>query len=321
MNNMCRLMQQGTLSGLKKGWHSFLWMMQIIIPVSFLTMLLSWIGVLSALDHFLKPAMGILNLPALAALPLIIGMLTGIYGGIAAMVALPLTPEQMTLSGIFMLTAHNLIQESIIQGKSGIHPMIAVLFRIGSAILILICLSPWFAPHTAMDTLSFGAAPIAEPLFSTALHAWVMSTAWLIVKAFLIIMGLLTLLEILNVSGWIGYLVAVLAPIMRVMGLNRKLSFVWMTAVLFGLAYGGSIVMAESRERNLSREEVETLHLSIGINHSLIEDTLLLVALGLSAFWLYVPRLIMAIVAVHLLHLWHRLRKRPHEANGDMISS
>ena len=68
--------------------------------------------------------------------------------------------------------------------------------------------------------------------------------------------------------------------------------------------------MEESREGTLSPEELETLHLSIGINHSLIEDTLLLVALGLSAFWLYVPRLLMAIVAVQSLNVWHRLSKR-----------
>jgi len=162
MNKDFNLFKQGAISGLHKGWNGFLWMMKIIIPVSFATMLLAWSGWLHYLDVVLKPAMGIINLPAAAALPLIIGMLTGIYGGIAAMVALPLTTKQMTLIGIFLLTAHNLIQEGIIQGKSG-------------------------------------------------------------------------------------------------------------------------------------------------INHSLIEDTLLLVALGLSAFWLYVPRLLMAVVAVHILKLSHNL--------------
>ncbi len=117
-------------------------------------------------------------------------------------------------------------------------------------------------------------------------------------------------LEILKSSGGIRYVVALLAPLLKIMGLDRKLAFLWITAIFFGLAYGGSIIMEESREGNLSQEELETLHLSIGINHSLIEDTLLLVALGLSAFWLYVPRLLMAIIAVHLFKLWYRLSKR-----------
>ncbi len=117
------LLKQGAISGLRRGWHSFLWMMKIILPISFLTTLLAWSGWLNNLDGMLRPAMRLINLPAAAALPIIIGMLTGIYGGIAAMVSLPLTREQMTLIGIFILTAHNLVQEGIIQGKSGIHPL------------------------------------------------------------------------------------------------------------------------------------------------------------------------------------------------------
>ena len=54
-----------------------------------------------------------------AALPLLIGMLTGVYGGIAAMVVLPFSSAQMTLMAVFILMAHALIQEGIIQGKSG----------------------------------------------------------------------------------------------------------------------------------------------------------------------------------------------------------
>jgi hypothetical protein len=43
-----------------------------------------------------------------AALPLLVGTLTGIYGAIAAMVVLPFTKGQMTLIAIFLLIAHNL---------------------------------------------------------------------------------------------------------------------------------------------------------------------------------------------------------------------
>jgi hypothetical protein len=309
MDNNGSPIKQGAISGLYKGWHSFLWMMEIIIPVSFLTMILAWSGWLTYLDGFVKPAMGVINLPAAAALPIVIGMIAGIYGGIATMVSLPLTTDQMTLIGIFMLTAHNLVQEGIIQGKSGINPVKATLCRIGVAALTLVLLTPWF-PQTSAATVAAVAAATARPVFHTALQTWMANTAWLALKAFVIIMGLLTLLEIHKSSGKIGYVVTLLAPFLKVMGLDRKLAFLWITAIFFGLAYGGSIIMEESREGNLSPEELETLHLSIGINHSLIEDTLLLVALGLSAFWLYVPRLLMAVVAVHILNAWHRLAKR-----------
>ncbi|HLA05323.1 MAG TPA: hypothetical protein VJZ16_04990 [Syntrophales bacterium] len=310
MESNGNLLKQGMISGLRRGWHSFLWMMQIIVPVSFLTTLLAWGGWLDHLDGILQPAMRLINLPAAAALPLIIGMLTGIYGGIAAMLSLPLTREQMTLIGIFILTAHNLVQEGIIQGKSGIHPVKATLCRVGVAIVTLILLTPWFAHPTSAATITDVTASTMRPLLSTALQTWVVNSARFTIKAFLIIMSLLTLLEVLKASGRIEYVVALFAPFLKIMGLDRKLAFLWITAIFFGLAYGGSIIMEESRAGTLSQEELETLHLSIGINHSLIEDTLLLVALGLSAFWLYVPRLLMAIMAVHFLNAWHRFSKR-----------
>lgn len=288
-------------------------MMGIVIPISFLTTLFAWSGWFHYLDAALKPAMAIINLPAAAALPIVIGMLTGIYGGIAAMLSLPLTLEQMTLIGIFILTAHNLVQEGLIQGKSGIHPLMATLWRLVTATLTLLLLTPWFAgaaAQTTEATILAATASTMRPLFSTVLETWALNTASLTVKAFLIIMSLLTILEILKASGWMRYVVHLLTPLLRLMGLDGKLAFLWITAIFFGLAYGGSIIMEESREGNLSREELETLHLSIGINHSLIEDTLLLIALGLSPFWLYVPRLLMAIMAVHLFKWWRRWRLR-----------
>jgi len=47
--------------------------------------------------------MGLLNLPSIAALPLVVGMLSGIYTGIAAMIVLPFTNNQMTLIAVFLM--------------------------------------------------------------------------------------------------------------------------------------------------------------------------------------------------------------------------
>ncbi len=87
--------------------------------------------------------MSILSLPAIATLPLLIGMLTGIYGGIAAMSVLPFSQDQMTLMAIFLLIAHNLIQEGVIQAKSGIHPFKATVFRLAAATFTVIAVAPF----------------------------------------------------------------------------------------------------------------------------------------------------------------------------------
>jgi len=296
--------RKGLISGFGKGWRGFLWMMKIIVPVSLLTSLLAWSGWMGKLDFLLQPLMALIGLPPMAALPLVIGMLGGIYGGIAAMVVLPFSPEQMTLLAIFLLMAHNMIQEGIVQARSGIHPLKATLFRIIAALITVVLVAPLLGSSAAAVPPQGGLVAQTIPLIDM-LKGWGLTTLRLCILVFLIIMTILTLLEILKETGFIHPLVRILSPFLKIMGLDDRVGFLWMTAVIFGLTYGGAVIVEETRGNSLSVEDLETLHLSIGINHSMVEDPLLFIVLGLSAFWLYVPRLIMAILLVRLLRLWH----------------
>jgi len=94
------------------------------------------------------------------------------------------------------------------------------------------------------------------------------------------------------------------------MGLDERVGLLWLTAGMFGIAYGAAVILEEAKEGNLTAEELTRLHLSIGINHSMVEDPSLFLSLGLSAFWLWIPRLITAILAVHLMILWQKMRHR-----------
>ena len=124
-------------------------------------------------------------------------------------------------------------------------------------------------------------------------------------------MALLLFLELLKAFDWIHPLVRALTPLLRIMGLDEKVGFLWMTAVILGLSYGGAIIVEEAKSGHLTREELEILHLSIGMNHSMVEDPPLFLPLGIHPFWIYVPRLVMAIVTVRLIRLWGRWTRRP----------
>ncbi|MDX9822384.1 MAG: hypothetical protein RBT20_10665 [Syntrophales bacterium] len=130
----------------------------------------------------------------------------------------------------------------------------------------------------------------------------------------MIIMVLLMLLDVLKAMGWVEPLVGVLSPLLWLMGLDRKMGFLWLTAVLFGLTYGGAMIVEEAHSGSLRRADLELLQMSIGIHHSVVEDPALFLSLGLSAFWLYVPRLVVAVVTVRLLRLWQGIG-RPRSAS------
>jgi hypothetical protein len=303
------LLKSGTVAGLKKGWNGFVWMMKIIVPISLFTAILNWSGLLHSLDFLLKPLMGLLSLPPTAALPLIIGMLSSVYGGIAAVAVLPFSTAQMTLMAVFILMCHGLIQEGIIQGNSGIHPLKATLVRIGAATVTILLMAPWVGSSTIMP-VSVGGLPTDHPAFLEMIRHWAWTTFRFTVRILFIIMALLTFLELIKAFGWIHPLVRALGPFLRIMGLDEKVGFLWMTAVVFGLSYGGAIIVEEAKSGHLSKDELELLHLSIGMNHSMVEDPPLFLPMGIHPLWIYVPRLVMAIVTVRLLRLWQNYARR-----------
>jgi Fe2+ transport system protein B len=307
MNPDQNKLRYGLNSGIQKGWRGFVWMLKIIVPISFLTVLLEYSGWIHNIDFILKPAMDLLNLPPMAALPLIVGMLTGIYGGIASMVVLPLTNNEMTLIAIFLLISHNLIQEGIIQGQSGLNPFKATLFRLTASIVTVIIVAGFLGSEPARLVEKNLSAAIQQPLF-IMMKSWFMATLYLSLKIFVIIMVIMILLEIMKIFNIIHHIVKVLNPLLKAMGLNQKVGLLWLTAVVFGVAYGGAVIVEEAKEGHIKKEELEKLHLSIGINHSMIEDPALFLSLGLSAFWLWVPRFILAIVAVRLLDIYYKLK-------------
>jgi hypothetical protein len=277
--------------------------MKIVVPMSFLTAALAWTGWLAHLDFLLAPLMGFMGMPSMAALPILIGGLTGIYGGIAAMAVLPFTVAEMTLLANFLLISHNLVQEGVIQAQSGLNPVKATLFRIVAAVATVWAMTFFIETHPSASAQA-GALAASAQAFHAMVYDWAVSMLTLSVKIFFIIMAILTLLDIAKSLGWVMPIVRALSPFLRVLGLSEKVGILWMTAVIFGLTYGGAVIVEEARQGHISKEELEELQLSIGINHSMVEDPFLFMAFGISAFWLWVPRLITAMAATRMLTLW-----------------
>jgi hypothetical protein len=289
-------LRTGFFTGIKTGWRSFVWMCEIVIPVSLAFTLLQWTSWLSRIDFILNPLMSVLNLPSAAALPIISGMLINIYAVVAILAVIPFTVEQMTLIAIFALIAHNLIMEGIIQHRSGVNVLKATLVRLAAAILTVFIVSQFFG-DTRQPIIMSSEIATHLPLLET-LKNWAIDTGVLLGKILGIIMFIMIVLEVSRVMGWIDRVLRAFQPMMRVLGLSSRTTMMFVPGIIFGLLYGGAVIVEESKKSNLSREEVEYLHISLGINHSMIEDPALFAMLGINLFWLWVPRLIMAVIAI-----------------------
>lgn len=291
-------LRYGLRTGPRKGWGSFVWICKILIPTSFLVILIQWSGLLYQAVPLLNPLMRLINLPGEAALPIISGVLIGPYTTIAIVTVIPFSLEQITLIAIFTMIAHSLIIEGIIQHKSGINAAKITLIRLASAILTVFIVSQFFG-DTTRSIIVPAYLTVATP-FIEVLKVWGVDTIELLIKILIIIMAVMIALECLKSLGWMEYLLNFSQPVMKILGLSHRTALLWVTAVVFGLMYGGAVIIEEAKKGGLTKEELERLHISIGTNHSMVEEPALWLALGLNGFWLWVPRLITAVAAVQI---------------------
>jgi Fe2+ transport system protein B len=301
-------LKDGFRAGARKGWGSFVWILKIIIPVSFLVTLLQWTGWLGRLDLLMNPLMSLLNLPPEAAVPIVCGMVINVYAVIAIVSVIPFTLGQKTLIAIFVLISHNLIGEGIIQRKSGISAAKITTIRIVAAILTVLIVSQVLGDTSQSVIVPvdlMAGTPIAE-----VLKTWAVDMAWLLLRILGIIMAIMIALEFLKLLGWTEYLLKFLQPVMKVLRLSDRTAMMWVTAIMFGVLYGGAIIIEEAKKGDLTKEELERLHISIGINHSMVEDPSLFLALGLNGFWLWIPRFITAVVAVQTYRAINHLKNK-----------
>jgi len=280
------------------------------VPISFLTFLFEYSGWISRIDFLLEPGLNMLSLPSIAALPLIAGMLSGVYGGIASMAVLPLTQAQMTLITVFLLISHNLIQEGIVQGKSGLHPLKSTVARLAASIVAVMLVAQMLDVNSVVNIEGI-ATDTVKYSFAIMLKGWAFETLYLCAKILVIIVVLMMILETMKCLDIIDRIVNVLSPLLKVLGLNKNVGIMWLTAALFGIAYGAAVIVEEAKGGNLTSEDLTKLHLSIGINHSMIDDPALFLSVGIHPFWLWVPRFVLAVLAVWLYTFVRRLNVHP----------
>jgi hypothetical protein len=302
-----RAVRKGALAGLK----TTAWLIALVVPVSLSVTLLAWSGALDHIATYIAPVLGLFGVPESTAIAFVTGALVNCYSAIAAFSAFPLTGREITILALMILICHNLLVECPIQHRTGTSGIAMALLRVGGACVGGLALNALMPPDPAAVAQAHAAAAVsgAATSISDALAAWGLSTSKLVLKIAVIVVSLTAAQKVLDEMGAIRLLSRVLYPLMWALGLSRKVAFLWLVANTLGLAYGGGIIVEEAKAGRLGRSDVNSLNISVALCHSLLEDTILFVAVGASALWITVPRLVMAAAAVWTYRFWERISR------------
>ena len=284
-----------------------LWLLKVMLPISLAVRVLQYVGVIDWLAGYLSPVFSYIGLSGDSAFVFLTSIFLPLYPTIAVMTTLTLTLREATILAVMCLISHNLPVECSVAHKTGSRFGEIVAFRIAMSFVAAVVLN-WLLPQSDAPFNFLASATTEVTSWGMLLMQWLTSSLSLIVTIVLIVTALMVLQRVLEEFGWMHRIAHSLSPLMRLFGLPSGCSLLWLTGNVVGMAYGAAIMIDEVEEGRLTREEANLVNHHLGVSHSLLEDTMLFVAMGISFWWICLTRLVLAMIAVWTMRLWCMIR-------------
>jgi len=301
---------------LKEAGSTTLILFKILIPVSIIVKILAELGAIEIIGEALTPAMGVVGLPGEFGLVWATAMLTNIYGSFVVLFTLSTqntyTVAQVTILGVMILLAHALPIEARIAQKAGVKLWFTLSLRILGAIALGLILSVIFTTFNLFQTES---TMIWRPgVVDPTIAQWILDQLKYYLIIFLIILGLVALMRTLKKTGIINKLNDLQGPTLRLLGINKNAAPILVIGLTLGLAYGGGLIIKETKSKLLSKKDVFLSISLMGLSHSLIEDTLLILSIGAALSGIMLGRLVFTFIVIFVLvRIIKRIPKKSFE--------
>ena len=288
--------KKAIVESLPKAYHTCLWLLKIMLPISLLVRVLDYYGFVEYLSTFLYPVFHLLGLPGKLAIVFVTSLFVPLYGAIAVMASLSMTIREATILTLMCLIAHNLLVECAVTKKTGSSFLGIFTLRVVMAFVIGFTLNLVLPPNESAFILS--SAVEGYTSLQQVFTDWFYSSLQLTLVLVTIVTSLMIFQRILSEFKLIDKLTKPLAPLMQIFGLPKHASLLWVVGNIVGLAYGGALMVDMIEEGQVTRKEADMVNHHLSISHSLLEDTILFVALGINIWVIIIPRLLFAMLVV-----------------------
>ena len=126
----------------------------------------------------------------------------------------------------------------------------------------------------------------------------------LLLKVFLIVVPLMIVLEVSREFKALDWLTAAAYPFARRLGYKRESIYPLLAGVIFGISYGGGVLIGESQSGRISPWQMFLIALFLGMCHAVVEDTLLFASQGANGWIIIISRITLAILVVGTVSLF-----------------
>lgn len=271
---------------------------KVMIPTLIIVKIAQELGLDDILVQLLEPLMSLMDLPPVIAVVLVTNMLTNPYTGLIVAAAIPevaqLSVGQASVMALFMLFTHSLPLEMMVSRRVGVRLRVVIIIRVGTAFISGIMLGQFFAMTGLLSETASVNLPQLAP--ATDIWGWIVGQAGAMVVIQLVIIVLLVLLELLRVIGVERFMIWLLSPFLRLMGIGSRASTIAIVGVSLGLSFGGGLLMKDVGTGTIAKRDVFGVVCFINLIHSIFEDTAIVMLLGPSLFVILVVRFVLSVV-------------------------
>ncbi len=276
---------------------------KLMIPIIIIIKILEELGLVVLLSDLLAPVMEMVGLPGAMGLVWATAMVTNLYGGLVVYASLaadlPMTVAQVTIISCMMLIAHALPIEARIAQKSGVNITLTLLLRFSMAIVFAIIFNQVYLAGNWLQQpaeLLWTPAPL-----DSSLPSWIKGQLLNLGLIFMIVFALVLLLDVLKRIGIIQWINARLRPVLHLLGIGREAETITLVGLTLGISYGGALLIEEARAGHIKPLDVLYSISLLGLSHSLIEDTLLMMLIGADLSGILLGRVIFTLVIILLM--------------------
>lgn len=283
------------------------WLLKIMLPVSFVVRLLQYYGVIEWMAGYLDVVFQFMGLPGASSVAWMTGASVSTYAALAVMLSMELTMRQATIIAIMTGIAHALPLEGAVVKKTGSKFMKMTVIRIAMAFVAGVLLNVVLPEmNEPLISLSSGAE---ETSLMGVVAAWTVDSLKLSGMIVVFIYLLMVVQRLLDDSGAMVWLTKVMRPLMKLFGLPDNAAYLWLVGNVIGLSYGSAMMMELEDCGQISKEEANEVNYHLIMNHSMLEDTLVFVSVGVSAAWILGTRVSFAIALVWARKAYKKLRQ------------
>ena len=278
-------------------------LLKIMIPALVIVKVLQELGALQVIGSVLAPVMSLTGLPAELGIVWATTLLTNLFSGIVVFVSmagdLSLSIEQVTVLGTLMLIGHSIPIEGAVARRAGVPWWVTIALRVGGALVLGSLLHAFYTHFNLLQEPATIVWSIPET--DDSLTSWTLAQIKTLVMIYFVILSLIVLLKALQVLGLERIIHIGLVPVLRVLGIGRSAANVTVVGVALGLSYGAGLLIRDLDEGMMSRRDAYLALCFLGLLHSLIEDTLLMMALGSDLSGILWARLVFSFVVIAVL--------------------